>query len=198
MRKSLICLFIFCILAVFFTGPVSAYSVYVSHQIPAGNAYIPQGTLIEAELITGVNSQDNGVNDIAYFKLRQNVIINGVVVLPAGTVGNATVTAAKPAKFLGRKGGIELKITSIQALNGAVVPLSLDLKKSADTPDHYIPYLLLGLYDLGYKKLSMYAAAIHGEDQEIPAGTKFQVVVDADADLGCTPDRLAVVMIKTR
>lgn len=198
MRKSLASLFIFCLLLAVLSGAALANSAYVSYEIPPGNAYIPKGTLIEAELITGVNSSDNGVNDIAYFKLRQNVIINGVVVLPAGTVGNATVTAAKPAKFLARQGGIELKITSIQALNGAVVPLSLDLKKSADTPDHYIPYLLLGLYDLGYKKLSWYAAAIHGEDREIPAGTQFQVMVDTDADLGCTPDRLAVVMIKTR
>lgn len=177
------------------TGSASA-SVSVTSGIPAGNAYIPQGTLIEAELITGVKSDDSSVHDVAYFRTRQNVIVDGVVVLPAGTVGNAQVTAAKPAGFFGREGRIELKITSIQAPNGVTIPLTLDIKKYGGLDDRNILYLILALYDAGYQKLAKVAAAYHGEDKEIPAGTRFQVAVDADADLGCTSDRLAVVMVK--
>ena len=177
-------------------GGTSAGNVSVTGGIPPGNAYIPQGTLIDAELITGVKSDDSSVHDVAYFKTKQNVIVDGVVVLPAGTVGNAQVTAAKPAGFFGREGRIELRITSIQAPNGAIIPLTHDIKKYGGQDERNILYLILAIYDAGYQKLAKAAAAYHGDDKEMPAGTRFQVAVDTDADLGCTPDRLAVVMVK--
>lgn len=198
MKRYVVTALLTCFLVSLLTGSVFAYSVSVSDQIPRGNAYIPKGTLIEAELITGVNSAENDVGDIAYFKLNQNVIINGVVVLPSGTVGNAFVTAVQPANFLGIGGGIELTIRSIQALNGAEVPLTFDIKKYGSKAENYYPYLILGAYAVGAHTLAMYSAAIHGEDREIPVGTKFKVLVETDVDLGCTPDRLAGVMIKLR
>lgn len=177
-------------------GAAAANSVVVSGEIPPGNAFIPKGTLIEAELITGVKSDESSVHDVAYFRLRQNVMVNGVVVLPAGTVGNAQVTAAKAAGFFGREGRIELKISSVQALNGSTVPLTLDIKKFGGTDDRNMLYFILAFNELGYERLAKAIIIFHGEDREIPAGTRFQVAVDADADLGCRPDRLAVVMVK--
>ena len=196
MRKLLFSVLVILILLSGLAGLASANSVSVSSSIPPGHAYIPKGTVLEAELLGSVNSADNDVNDIVYFKIKQNVIIDGVVVLPSGTVGNAYVASVRRAGFLGRQGGIALRVNSVQALNGAIIPLTVDLKKYGQTPNMYLPYLLLGMWDAGYHKLTLCAASIYGEDKEIPAGTKFQVAVDADADLGCTTDNLAVMMIK--
>jgi hypothetical protein len=170
--------------------------VTVSKEVPRINSYIPRGTLIEAQLITGVNSGENGVNDVAYFKLTQNVIINGVVVLPSGTVGSAVVTVVKPATFLGKSGRIELQARPIQALNGAVVPLTLDIKKFGSKTSEDFGYEALSLYIAGIHQLGNFYSGFHGGEADIPAGTKFQVGVDVDADLWCTPDRLDVVMVK--
>ncbi|MDR3564185.1 MAG: hypothetical protein P4N59_22500 [Negativicutes bacterium] len=176
-------------------GHSLAYEVTVSNAVP-GNAYIPKGTLINAELISGVNSVDNDVSDVAYFRVLQNVVVNGVVVLPSGTVGNAVVTAVKRSGYLGREGGIEMRARYVQALNGAVIPLTLDIKKYGGKDDKYLPYLWASLYELGYTKFAVFSGALRGADQEIASGTKFQVAVDYDTDLGCTPDRLPFVMVK--
>lgn len=197
MRKTACAIVAVTLAAAVFAGPAAANTVVVSNELPrGGNAYIPKGTVIDVEMMTTVSSNENDVNDVAYFKLLQHVVVNGVVVLPAGTVGNAYVSRAKPAGFFGQRGGIELQIRTVQALNGAVVPVTMDIKKYNGTADHYIPFLLLGLYRAGFEKLAAYAAAYQWENQVIPAGTRFLVAVQADADLGCTPDRLPVVMIR--
>lgn len=198
MRRSLTAFFIACLLLIVFAGSALAYSVAVSNSGPKGNVYIPKGTLIDAELITGVNSGDNGTHDVAYFKVKQNVIVNGVVVLPSGTVGNVYVTSAEAASFLGKRGKLQLKINNIQALNGAIVPLTFEIQKYGGPVDKDLPYQLLSMYVSGVHRLGLLAGGLRGGEAEIPAGTKFQVAVDYDADLGCTPDMLEAVMVKRR
>jgi hypothetical protein len=161
----------------------------------SGNAYIPQGILLDAELITGVGSATNAVGDIAYFKVKQSISIDGVVVLPSGSIGNAIVTKVKEAGFFGIGGGIELTINSVNTPNGISIPLTLDIKKYSKSNEKVIQDIVIYAVVIGSRTLGTYAAAMHGENQEIPAGTKFKVAVDCDVDLGCTPDRLAAVMI---
>lgn len=179
-----------------FAGQASAYTANVSDELPSGKVIIPKGTLIEAELISGGNSDNNDVHDIIYFKLKQNVIINGIVVLPSGTVGNAYVTTVRHSGFLGTPGGIALRVNAVQALNGATVPLTAELNKYQEYPSMYAAYLLLGFWDAGFHKLAKYSAFIHGQEAEFKPGAKFMVAVDGDADLGCTVDQLPVMMIK--
>ncbi|HMM22978.1 MAG TPA: hypothetical protein PKA10_19895 [Selenomonadales bacterium] len=198
MRRGGIALIVACLMLAVFAGPALAYSVSVSNSGPSGNVYIPKGTLIDAELITGVNSGENGAHDIAYFKIKQNVIVNGVVVLPSGTVGCVYVTSADSANFLGKRGKLQLKISNIQALNGAIVPLTFEIKKYGGIVDKNLPYQLLAMYSSGIHKLGLLSGRYPGGEAEIPAGTKFQVAVDYDADLGCTPDMLEAVMVKRR
>lgn len=196
MKRIVTAILIGCFLAVNFTGVALADGVAVTTGVPAGNAFIPRGTLIDAELISTVNSGDNWVRDFAYFRIRQNILVNGVVVLPRGTVGAAQVTVAEPASFLGKRGRLELQVRHIQALNGALIPVTLDIKKYGGPMDKDLPFLLLSLYTFNAHKLGKLYPAYRGGEAELPAGMNFQLAVDDDADLECTPERLAVVMVK--
>lgn len=155
----------------------------VSSVIP-GNVYIPRGTMLQAELLTGVNSGQNNVGDKVMFKLTESLVLNGTVVIPKGTAGEAVVKSVKKAGSFGKGGGIELEARSTKTLNNVEVPLSLDTKKYGGGQGMFVPWLLVGVF----------SGFIRGKNQDIPTGTKFSVAVDSDVDLGIKPELLADTM----
>jgi excisionase family DNA binding protein len=152
--------------------------------VAAGNVYIPKGTMIKCETITPVNSGVNNVGDRVSFKTVQSLVINGVVVIPAGTAGEAIVKSVKRAGAWGKGGGIELEAKNTKTINNVEVPLSLDTKKYGGGQAMVVPWLLIGIF----------SGFIHGKDQDIPTGTKFTAAIDADVDLGVKPELLADAM----
>lgn len=159
-------------------------SMPVVSTIAAGNVYIPKGTMIKCETITPVNSGVNNVGDRVSFKTVESVVINGVVVIPSGTAGEAIVKAVKRAGAWGKGGGIELEAKNTKTINNIEVPLSLDTKKYGGGQAMVVPWLLIGVF----------SGFIHGKNQDIPTGTKFSVAVDADVDLCVKPESLAEAM----
>jgi len=155
----------------------------VSNLIP-GDVYIPKGTLLKTEIITPINSGKNKVNDIVLFKTTETIVINGVEVIPKGTTGEAIVTKASPAGSWGKGGKIELAAKSIKTLNGIDVPLTLDAQKSGGGANMVLGVLAFGVF----------SGFLHGSNQNIPVGTKFQVAVESDTDLQVTNENLAEVM----
>lgn len=163
------------------------------------NAYVPQGTLIDAEIITPANSRDCDVNDVVYFRTLQPVTVSGVVVVPSGSVGQAVVTAVRPAGFFGQGGGIEIRARYVQALNGSIIPLTMDIKQEGRSNILFVPFAAMALrhYEgFTFKESVGYSGLIHGAEAEVPSGAKFQVAVQTDADLGCLATQLPYVMVK--
>ena len=172
-----------CNLVVFASSPSSPQ---VSNLVP-GNVYIPKGTLLKTEIITPINSGKNKVNDIVLFKTTETIVINGVEVIPKGTTGEAVVTKASPAGSWGKGGKVELAAKSIKTLNGVEVPLTLDAQKSGGGANMVLGVLAFGIF----------SGFLHGSNQDIPTGTKFQVAVESDTDLQVTNETLADVMKKS-
>lgn len=188
MKKLILIIIAGCILAA--TSGVALASEVVVGVLP-GNAFVPKGTLIDVEIASPVNSGDLDVNDIVYFKAVSALNVNGVVIVPAGAAGEAVVTEVKHAGILGSPGGITLKAKSLRTVNGVDIPLTLETKKYNGNND-----LILGLILL--KAHREWAFIVKGADAVIPVGTRFQVAVDADADLKCRPSQLSVVMAQNR
>lgn len=157
----------------------SASAPAVTSVVP-GNVYIPKGTMIKCETITPANSGKNNVGDTIVFKTVENLVINGVVIIPAGTAGEAVVKSVKRAGAWGKGGGIELEARATKTVNNIQVPLSLDTKKYGGGQAMVVPWLLVGVF----------SGFINGKNQDIPTGTKFSVAVDADVDLATTPEGL--------
>ena len=91
--------------------------------VKRGNAYIPKGTTLQIELTKELSSKKAKVGDLVPLKIVQNLIINDVVVIPAGAEVKGVVTKARKAGGLGRGGKLEFTIVSVDTINGVKVPL---------------------------------------------------------------------------
>ena len=154
--------------------------------IPAGNAYIPKGTIIDVELLEELSSKKNHVDDDVKLKTLDNIIINDVIVVPAGALVEGKVTKCTSSGLFGRAGKLEFTINSVSSINGVDIPLQYTDFKEAGSDDGAVAVaavvtLIGGLF-------------MKGKNVSFPAGTKMSAKVVADTDLNVRLDNLAEMM----
>lgn len=148
-----------------------------------GNVIIEKNTVIIGKLVTPINSKYSKVGDNIVFKTDCNFVIDGITVIPKGTIGNAVVTQAQKSGYFGTGGQIAFVPKDIILKNGVHLPLTFETKKvsSAENDSN----MVIGVIGLG-----VFACFLHGANQKFPAGTKFQMIVAEDVDLLVTKDKL--------
>ena len=142
--------------------------------------------MLNVELVKDANSKTHKKNQQVDFKTTDNLIINGVVVIPKDTVGVGYVYEAQKAGGFGRKGVLRIAGKEIKTLNNIAVPLRKGLEGKGKTDGGAVAVaaavsLVGGLF-------------MKGSNINYPAGTDFQVEVRDNVDLGVTPDELAEAM----
>lgn len=163
----------------------AAQKVTIANVMP-GHIYIPKKTMLNVELIEPVNSKTHKKNQQVEFKTTENLIINGVVVIPKGTVGMGYVYEVQKAGGFGRKGVLRIAGKEIKTLNNVSVPLRKGLEGKGKTDGGAVAVaaavsLVGGLF-------------MKGSNINYPAGTDFQVEVRDNVDLGVTPEELKDAM----
>ena len=154
--------------------------------IPADHAYIPVDTIFQVELTQEISSKTMKKGNPVPLVLRENVIINDVIVVPAGTKVEGVVINAKRNGMFGRSGKLEFSINSVKSLNGVQIPLQYLTEKKAGHDGGAVAVaavvsLVGGLF-------------MKGKNVSFPAGSVFDARVTADTDLNVTLDELADVM----
>lgn len=163
----------------------AAQKVTIANVLP-GHIYIPKKTMLNVELIEPANSKTHKKNQQVEFKTTENLIINGVVVIPKGTVGMGYVYEVQKAGGFGRKGVLRIAGKEIKTLNNVSVPLRKGLEGKGKTDGGAVAVaaavsLVGGLF-------------MKGSNINYPAGTDFQVDVRDNVDLGVTPEELKDAM----
>lgn len=163
----------------------AAQKVTIANVLP-GHIYIPKKTMLNVELIEPANSKTHKKNQQVEFKTTENLIINGVVVIPKGTVGMGYVYEVQKAGGFGRKGILRIAGKEIKTLNNVNVPLRKGLEGKGKTDGGAVAVaaavsLVGGLF-------------MKGSNINYPAGTDFQVEVRDNVDLGVTPEELKDAM----
>lgn len=163
----------------------AAQKVTIANVLP-GHIYIPKKTMLNVELIEPANSKTHKKNQQVEFKTTENLIINGVVVIPKGTVGMGYVYEVQKAGGFGRKGVLRIAGKEIKTLNNVSVPLRKGLEGKGETDGGAVAVaaavsLVGGLF-------------MKGSNINYPAGTDFQVEVRDNVDLGVTPEELKDAM----
>ena len=156
----------------------AAQKVTIANVLP-GHIYIPKKTMLNVELIEPANSKTHKKNQQVEFKTTENLIINGVVVIPKGTIGMGYVYEVQKAGGFGRKGVLRIAGKEIKTLNNVSVPLRKGLEGKGKTDGGAVAVaaavsLVGGLF-------------MKGSNINYPAGTDFQVEVRDNVDLGVTP-----------
>ena len=163
----------------------AAQKVTIANVMP-GHIYIPKKTMLNVEFIEPASSKTHKKNQQVEFKTTENLIINGVVVIPKGTVGMGYVYEVQKAGGFGRKGVLRIAGKEIKTLNNVSVPLRKGLEGKGKTDGGAVAVaaavsLVGGLF-------------MKGSNINYPAGTDFQVEVRDNVDLGVTPEELKDAM----
>lgn len=154
--------------------------------IPEGNAYIPKDTVINVELIEELSSKKNHVDDDVSLETLDNIIINDVVVIPAGSLVSGKVTKCTGSGLFGRAGKLEFTINSVKSVNGVEIPLKYTEKREAGSDDGAVAVaaavsIIGGLF-------------MKGKNVTFPAGSKMMAKVVTDTDLKVKIENLAEEM----
>ena len=151
-----------------------------------GHIYIPKRTAMEVQLMDRMDCKKVQKYQAVDFKTVENLIINGVVVIPAGTIGKGYVYEVQKPGGFGRKGVLRIAAHEIKTINGIKVPLMKGLEGKGKTDGGAVAVaaavsLVGGIF-------------MKGSGVVYEPGTNFTVEVKNDTDLQCTPENLAKAM----
>lgn len=154
--------------------------------VAKGHVYIPKGTKLEVELVKEMNSKTAKEGQDVDIRLVNNLIVNGVVVIPKGTLGKAYVYKARSAGGLGRSGELQIAGREFTTINGVKVPLKQGIGGKGKT-DGGAAAVAVAVSLVG-------GLFMKGTNVDYPANTSFEVEVRSNVDLEATPNNLADVM----
>jgi len=158
---------------------------------PTGDATPPRapipntlldGTAIKLRLAENLSSETSKTGDQVPFEVTEEVVVDGVTVIPKGAQALATVTNAEPKKRMGRGGKLDVNVDSVRLADGEKAQLRA--VKDSNGGGH-----------VGAMTGAMVATAIvffpaaplflfmHGKSVDIPKGTEVTAFVQGDMKL---------------
>jgi hypothetical protein len=148
-------------LAPAFTGPAAAAS--------RSCCRAPAGTLVEVELVNPVSTKVQKSGDSFALRLAAPLVVDGRIVLRAGTPGvGEVIESAKPG--LGGKAAKLVLAARYLRLHGRRVPLQ-GLQMSSAGHDNSTAAQAVGLTGIAFAPLGFVGLAVRGGDVELPPGT---------------------------
>ncbi|SDP05936.1 hypothetical protein [Selenomonas ruminantium] len=157
-----------------------------ANTVKKGDAYIPGGTVLEAEVTRNVSSHDFRTGDQLPLRLAENLYVNDVLVAPRGTRIESVITKARRSGGFGIRGKLEFHVVSMRTLNGVEIPLQREIKKKGESDN--------GAVAVGLFVSLLGGAFMKGRNSSIPQGTRFTVEVTEDTDLDTPLNQLAEAM----
>ena len=144
--------------------------------LPAGQALAalvraPANTVVMVELAAPVSTKAQKPGDTFAIRLAEPLVVNGRILLPAGTPGvGEVIEAAKPG-LGGKAAKLVLAARALTPPRGRPIPLK-GLQLSAAGKGQAGAANALGIGGIGFAPLGVVAFAIRGGDVSFPAGTE--------------------------
>jgi hypothetical protein len=135
--------------------------------VPAGfDLTLPNGTPIQVKLAKAISSATAKVGEVVEFEVSQEVLVDGIRVIPIGARASGTVTEAEPKKRMGHGGKLTLAISFVRLANNekAAVRSFLETTGANSAAGSVLPLA-------------------HGKDVVFTEGTEFTAFVDGDVFL---------------
>ncbi len=116
-----------------YLGKIQAYLLIAIFLAPFGLAQemsavperltIPDGTSVKLQLAETLSSARAHVGDDVSLIVVRDVSLEGVTVIPAGTIAHGSITGVRGRRLLGIGGKVSLKVDALQLANGDQVKL---------------------------------------------------------------------------
>ena len=158
---------------------------------------LPQGTAVMVETLYPVSSADFKVNNTIAFTVARAIIVDGVLIIPRGTVARAKIVRVRKAGSFGRGGALTFEMERILAIDGTKIPVQLTAAAeggnrtgmlavgAAATSALIFPYTAPAALVWGFKK---------GDDAVVRGNKQFAAVIKNDIEVaGLVPDKDRVI-----
>ena len=137
---------------------------------------LPAQSLVKIVLTTPVDSGKSKEDDVVQYRVVEDVMVDGRIVIPAGAEGQGRVAVVSSAGRLGKDGRIVIDFGKIASLDGTMIKLRVDQRATEENKSMELAagasmagVLLLGPVGLvgGY--------FVKGKDVKIDTKTEFYV-----------------------
>lgn len=148
------------------TTSVHAQDVAVANNGSANSSnqiVLRAGTEVPVQIITPIKAADVKKGQIVPFRVYKDICVNGVTLIPYGTIVRGTVYKAEKSSWWGTKGKLGIQINNIVLPNGAQIPLNNGNVYVTGTNRTPLSVLLFCF-------VTIPACAICGSKAEIPVG----------------------------
>jgi len=136
---------------------------------------LSSGTPVIVKITEAINSGDATEGSSISFSVVQDVKVNDAVVIKAGSMGQAQITALEEAGRIGQSGKITITDFSVRAVDGSFIPLRGTItNKAADkmVTSGVLAWVICPLFLL-----------MKGKEATIPAGLEKTTYTASDVDV---------------
>ena len=167
----------------FTLGSKASYAAGQAAPTPAGGQLrLEDGTPLKLRLQRTLSSADANVDDRVDFDVLEEIRVNGVLVIPKGSVAWGTVTEAQAKRRMGRGGKLDVNIDAVRLADGEKAALRgvKDVKGGGHTGAMTAGIVATGLIVWPAAPFFLF---MHGKDITIPKGTEITTYINGDMNL---------------
>jgi hypothetical protein len=140
---------------------------------------VPDGTLVEIELMTNISSATAKEGDIVDFTIVNPVVINGVTVIEKGAPAKARIAAVKKAGYWGKAGRIGWTMQDALAADGNRIALRMEKKLTGDSKGGTVATATI-VTAVVFWPAAPFWGFKKGKNAIFPAGKRFEAFVHGD------------------
>jgi hypothetical protein len=145
-----------------------------SQDAAAAAVKVPGGTAVMLRTTQPISPKTFKPGDRISFSVADNVVVDGTVVIKAGSEAVGEVVQAEKRGILGKPDRISVRLTSVTAADGTLVPIAAS--KSAEGDDKMVLGIVLTLICLPFLLMK-------GGEAQIAAGTTVQGTTTGTAEV---------------
>jgi hypothetical protein len=146
---------------------------------PGARFVLEDGTPIKLVLSETISSADATVGQTVPFEVVEDVLVDGVVVVPKGGTAWATVTAAQPKRRMGRGGKLDLNIDKVRLVDGSKTLLSAVKNTKGGSHTGAMTGAIVATSLIVWPAAPFFLF-MHGKDITIPKGTAITAFIQGD------------------
>jgi hypothetical protein len=163
-------------------GATSTSSAPTVATAPGAGFLLEDGTPVHLVLSENLSSADAVTGQTVEFEVVDDVVVNGLLVIPRGSTAWATVTEAEHKRRMGRAGKLDINIDKVRLADGekAMLRAVKDTKGGSHTGAMVGGMVATSLVLLPAAPLFL---LMHGKDVTIPKGTDVTAFIQGDVTL---------------
>ena len=149
---------------------------------PALPNTLMDGTAVMLRLAETISSADAHTGQQVPFEVTQDVVVQGVTIIPKGSPALATVTTAESKKRMGRGGKLDVNIDSTRLIDGEKVQLRATKETKGGGHTGAMTGAIVATSIVFFPAAPLFLF-MHGKDITIPKGTEITAFVQGDTKL---------------